>query len=85
MVKVILNMILSCYLTIILFEFSYKIKIISMSNNFDAYIEIALDTEIQLIELPYPLAVVSRTSNFDDLLETAFRSMPNMTLTDCNF
>ena len=63
MFMVISNMILSCYLPIILYEFSYKIKVISMSNDFDGNIEIELDKAgLRYIKLPYPLAVISRTS-----------------------
>ena len=78
-------MILSCYLPIILYVFSYKIKVISMSYDFDGNIEIELDKEGKLIKLPYPLAVVSRTSKVDDLLNKDFENIHKITFNNCNF
>ena len=83
MVRVISNIISSCYLPIILFEFSYKIKVISMSNNFCLDIGLELFRESEYIEKTIHLAVIS--PNSDGVVDDQFRNIYKMTMSECNF
>ena len=83
MVKLISSMISSCYLPIILFEFSYKIKVISLSNNFCLDIGLELFSESEYIEKTLLLAVIS--PNSDGVLDDQFRNIYKMTMSKCNF
>ena len=83
MVKVISSMISSCYLPIILFEFSYKIKVISMSNDFQLNFGLELFLQLRYIKDTFPLGVIS--PNSDGVLDDQFRNIYKMTMSKCNF